>query len=181
MIESGFFTEGGSRLSGVVGQGLVSDEAEYQDNMMRVHGKGEKDRWENSCDDGFVDSKKAWMAWLRWERAAWETRLVGQPGYRSCTFQARVRHLNVKDFYPQCDGSHRTVLSRRERLICIIIWAPVRSVDSVGRKPSFSFCDNSCSVWLWHLVLLLLIITCSLWVQTKYKQVTKWSKIWFEK
>ena len=44
MIESGFFTEGGSMLSGVVGQGLVSDEAEYQDNMMRVHGKGEKDR-----------------------------------------------------------------------------------------------------------------------------------------
>lgn len=66
-------------------------------------------------------------------------------------------------------------------VVCIIIQAPVRSVDSVSRKPSFSFRDNSCSVWLWHFVLLLLIITCSLWVQTKYKQVTKWSKIWYEK
>lgn len=25
-----------------------------------------------------------------------------------------VRHLDVKDFYSQCDGSHRTVLSLRE-------------------------------------------------------------------
>ena len=33
-----------AELSGVVGQGLLSDEVEYQDNMMRVHGKGEKNR-----------------------------------------------------------------------------------------------------------------------------------------
>lgn len=108
-----------------------------------------------------MNSKKARVTAV-WERGPGVE--AGRAGFRSCsTLHAVVRHLDftLMRWKPQ-NGSEL-----QSDVVCVVTQTPVWPTDSIGGKLPFSFHGEPCSIWAWHFVIFLFIMTCSLWGQAK--------------
>lgn len=101
--------------------------------------------------------------WLQYGREHQELMLAGQDSdpVVPCMLELGIWILLSVRWKPQNSSELQS------DVVCVVTQPPVWPIDYVGRKLPFSFHGNPCSIWAWHLVIFLFIMTCSLWVQAK--------------